>query len=130
MLLPFCIRKYYAIKKKRIFKSRPHFPGPLAFLKLTPKKQVIGRLPDKCSKQEFSRPPAFKKVQSRQKKVMCSQNFVLVGKGFELSIRKQFFTGFDTKKISLWLNIFYVSSGKKPFSFLYLSLLEQNLENK
>ena len=40
-----------------------------AFLKLTLKRLIIGRLPNECSKQKFSIPPAFKKAQSRHKKL-------------------------------------------------------------
>ena len=48
----------------------------------------------------------------------------------KVSIRKQFFTGFDIKKSRRWLHIFYVSPCKKPFSYLYLSIFEHNFENK
>ena len=41
-----------------------------------------------------------------------------------------FFKWFDIKKSHLWLDIFYVSPFKKPFSDLYLSIFEHNLENK
>ena len=33
--------------------SWPHFSSPPAFLKLTPKRPVIGRLPDYCSKEDL-----------------------------------------------------------------------------
>ena len=113
---------------KSISKSRPHFSGLPAFLKLTPKRPVIGILLDQCSKQKFSSSLVFLKIAVSTKKVMCSQNFVLVGERFQSE--NSLFTGFDKKKSYLWLDINFVSPCKKPFSNHYLSLLEQKFENK
>ena len=85
------------------------------------------QLPVQCSKQEFSSPLAFKKVQSRQKK-LCVLKILFSYR--KVSIRKQFFTGFDIKMSPRWLNIFYDSPCQKLFSDLYLSIFEHNLENK
>ena len=85
------------------------------------------QLPVQCGKQEFSSPLAFKKVQFRQKK-LCVLKILFSYR--KVSIRKQFFTGVDIKKSRLRLDIFYVSPCKKPFSDLYLSIFEHNLENK
>ena len=49
------------------------------------------------SKQEFFSPLAFKKVQFRQKK-FCVLKILFSYR--KVSIRKQFFTGFDIKKVS------------------------------
>ena len=61
---------------------------------------------------------------------MCSENFVLVGKGFNQKI--VFLQGLTKKKSHIWLDIYSVSPCKKPFSelILYHSLLEQKFENK
>ena len=48
----------------------------------------------------------------------------------KVSIRKQFFTGFDIIKSRHWLTIFYVSSCKKPISDLYFFVFQHNFENK
>ena len=40
------ISTFFFKKRNILCKSRPHFSGPPAFLKLTPKRPVIGRLPN------------------------------------------------------------------------------------
>ena len=46
----------------------------------------------------------------------------------KVSIKKQFFTGFDIKMFCRWVNNFYVSTYKKPFSDFYLFIFEHNFE--
>ena len=76
-------------------------------------------------KQEFFRPPDFKKVQSQQKKVTYYQNFVLVAKGFDP--KTVFFTGFDIKKSLAFGSTFLMSHPAKnrfPIStFPYLNTI-------
>ena len=55
------------------FMSRRHFSHSPTFVKLTCNRTVIGRLPDWCSKQEFSSPPAFTKLLSRPKSYVFSK---------------------------------------------------------
>ena len=64
-------------------------------------------------KQEFFSALAFNKVHFRQKKVMCSQNFVLIWKGFDQ--KTVFFTGFDIKKVSPLARLFLCLTLQKTF---------------
>ena len=97
-----------------IFKSWPHFSGPPPFLNLTaPKRLIIGRLADYHSKQEFSSPSAFKKVQSRQKKLCVLKIFC--SRMERLRLENRFFTWFDIKKSHPAKNRFLIST------FLYLN---------
>ena len=59
---------------------------------------------------EFSSPLAYKKIYFDIKSYVFSKIFSHMRK---VSIRKQFFTGFDIKKSRHWLDIFYVSPCKK-----------------